>query len=214
MPFTLKFMREKDFQILYGYTKIGDNSAINLLGVLAGMVYGKEEDRGFKDLVDSDSFFDFKKYDKDFGQLPETIIARAKKAGCVTMWNDEIANSGYGLYHYYEFKGFHEPIADYYFRPFYEYQYQKLAANSACNHGKNIIPKWIGLWEEFSTKYSNHCHFSFNFFTGLTHASSNNLELYDIPVSDALARMESTGVLDNTFLLIMGDHGQRIVKYF
>uniref|UniRef100_A0AC34GRS5 Uncharacterized protein n=1 Tax=Panagrolaimus sp. ES5 TaxID=591445 RepID=A0AC34GRS5_9BILA len=202
--------KKVNFQILYGYTKIGDNSAINLLGVLAGLVYGKEDDRGFKDLVEADSFFDLKKYDKDFGQHPETIISRAKEAGCMTMWNDEIANSGYGLYHYYDFKGFHEPIADYYYRPFYEYQYQKLAANSACDHGENIIPKWIGLWEEFSTKYSNHCHFSFNFFTGLTHASSNNLELYDIPVSDALVRMESTGVMENTFFLIMGDHGQRI----
>uniref|UniRef100_A0AC35F2V5 Uncharacterized protein n=1 Tax=Panagrolaimus sp. PS1159 TaxID=55785 RepID=A0AC35F2V5_9BILA len=163
MPLTLKFMKEKDFQILYGYTKIGDNSAINLLGILAGMVYAKDG-RGFKDLVEKDSDFDFIKFNKDFGQLPDTIISKAN--------------------------------------------------GSACNSGQNIIPKWINLWEQFETKYSNHCHFSFNFFTGLTHASANNLELYDIPVSDALARMEFKGILDNTFLLIMGDHGQRIASSY
>uniref|UniRef100_A0A915CY41 Uncharacterized protein n=1 Tax=Ditylenchus dipsaci TaxID=166011 RepID=A0A915CY41_9BILA len=43
MPLTLKFMEENDFQVFQGYTKIGDNSAINLLALLAGMIYEPEE---------------------------------------------------------------------------------------------------------------------------------------------------------------------------
>ena len=32
------------------------------------------------------------------------------------MWNDEIGLKAFGAFHYYGFDGFHQPIADYYFR--------------------------------------------------------------------------------------------------
>jgi membrane-anchored protein YejM (alkaline phosphatase superfamily) len=64
----------------------------------------------------------------------------------------------------------------------------------------------------FSTMYRQKCHFSFNHLSYFTHENGNNLELYDILVSDALGRMKSAGVFDNTILLIAGDHGQRLVS--
>ncbi|KAE9554265.1 hypothetical protein FO519_002499 [Halicephalobus sp. NKZ332] len=209
MPLTLRWMRERDFQILQGYTKIGDNSAVNLLSILSGLIYGKTP-RGFDGLVEDDGVIDLEAIETDFSHLNSSLIAKAKAAGYVTLWNDEIANPAYGLYHYYDFHGFDHPIADYYYRPYYQYIYKNLKASSGCRNGKPILPKWLEIWEQFSIKYSEKCHFAFNFLTGLTHASANNLELYDVPVSDALGRMESAGVLENTFFVIMGDHGQRI----
>lgn len=38
------------------------------------------------------------------------------------------------------------------------------------------------------------------------------MELYDQPLVEALQRMKNAGVFDNTVLLILGDHGQRIVS--
>ena len=58
--------------------QIGDNSAINLLAVLSGLVYAKDK-RGFENLLDDDGVFDFKKYDKDFTKYSDSIIARAKR---------------------------------------------------------------------------------------------------------------------------------------
>lgn len=46
--------------------------------------------------------------------------------------------------------------------------------------------------------------------TGLTHASASNVELYDQDLAASLNRMEQDGVFDHSFVLIMGDHGQRI----
>ncbi|KAH7694213.1 Protein F07C3.3, partial [Aphelenchoides avenae] len=66
------------------------------------------------------------------------------------------------------------------------------------------------MWERFSMKFTNKSHFAFNFFTGLTHASANNVELFDAPLADTLDRLNRSGLFDNTFVIIMGDHGQRI----
>uniref|UniRef100_A0A7E4VN39 Sulfatase domain-containing protein n=1 Tax=Panagrellus redivivus TaxID=6233 RepID=A0A7E4VN39_PANRE len=188
MPFTLKFMRDHEFQILYGYTKVGDNSAINWLPILAGMVYDYES-RGFKNIISKDINFDYKKLGSLLA-INKTIFDRAKDYGWPTLWNDEIANPGYGLFHYYGWRGFRRPPADYYFRSYYTYIYKNLGASSGCSNDS--------------------CQLSMNFYAGLTHGSASNLELYDIPVSDALQRMKTAGVLENTVLVIMGDHGQRI----
>ena len=81
-----------------------------------------------------------------------------------------------------------------------------------CRHGKSIIPKWLEIWEKFSIKFAKKRHFSFTFLSGLTHVATNNLQLYDIPLLDSLVYMEKGGVLENTVLVIMGDHGNRIVS--
>ncbi|KAI6174816.1 hypothetical protein M3Y97_00963500 [Aphelenchoides bicaudatus] len=83
-------------------------------------------------------------------------------------------------------------------------------AQLACVNGEFLIPKWVNT---FSTMYKEKCHFSFNHFSFFTHANGNNLELYDMHVSDALQRMKQAGVFDNTVLIVMGDHGQRIVSF-
>lgn len=71
--------------------------------------------------------------------------------------------------------------------------------------------EWLFI-SRFSTKHANECHFSFNFLTTLTHASSSNLELFDMPISEALERMKYRNAMSNTVFVIMGDHGQRIVR--
>jgi hypothetical protein len=45
----------------------------------------------------------------------------ARDKQCLTMLNDDIGISHYGMFHYFTFKGFHRPPTDFYFRPFYEF---------------------------------------------------------------------------------------------
>ena len=77
-----------------------------------------------------------------------------------------------------------------------------------------MLTRWLQLWEQFETKYSNKLHFAFNFLSGLTHIAANNLQLYDIPLSEALFRMKHTGVFDNTVMINTGDHGNRMASFF
>ncbi|KAI6236218.1 hypothetical protein M3Y95_00134200 [Aphelenchoides besseyi] len=209
MPLTMKFMRKKDFKFLAGHTKVGDNSAINLLPLLSGKVYDTSK-RGMVDLVRDDMVITKKMLSEDFWKYSDMLIQIARDAGCATLWNDDIASVGFGLFNYYAFPGFVNPPADFYYRPYYMHLYSKLRASSSCVNGEFVVPRYIQIWERFARRFAKECHFSFNFMTGLTHASSSNLELYDQDLSASLDRMDRDGVLDNSFVFIMGDHGQRI----
>lgn len=72
----------------------------------------------------------------------------------------------------------------------------------------------LHIWERFAIKYARKCHFGFSFLTALTHDNSNNLELLDQNIYDGLSRIKSKGVFDNTVMIVMGDHGQRMVSFF
>ncbi|KAI1696804.1 hypothetical protein DdX_18854 [Ditylenchus destructor] len=212
MPLTLDFMRQNGFEILHGYTKVGDNSAINLLPILAGMIYEAEE-RGFHSLYPENMVLHsaiLRNSSDDFWQHVRSVIQIAKENGYVTMWNDDIATSGFGLFHYKAFKGFTQPPTDFYYRPYYEYIYQNLEAHTGCVNGQFVAPRYIDIWERFVTKHINATYFAFNFLTGLTHSSANNIELYDDSLSESLARLKNSGAFENSVVLIMGDHGQRI----
>ncbi|KAI6239604.1 hypothetical protein M3Y99_00550800 [Aphelenchoides fujianensis] len=147
---------------------------------------------------------------EDFWKYADMLIQIARDQGCATLWNDDIASVGFGLFNYYAFPGFRFPPADYYYRPYYMYLYSKLKAGTSCVNGEFVVPRYIQIWERFARRFAKECHFSFNFMTGLTHASASNLELYDQHLSETLERLQRDGVFDNSFVFIMGDHGQRI----
>lgn len=48
-------MHQNDFQIMRGYTKVGDNSAINSMALLAGRVF-EAKYRALDTIVDEDQF--------------------------------------------------------------------------------------------------------------------------------------------------------------
>ncbi|KAI6186312.1 hypothetical protein M3Y98_00119500 [Aphelenchoides besseyi] len=209
MPRTLQFMRQNEFQILRGYTKSGDNSAINTLALLAGMGF-ETKYRGLDSFLKPGQFLNENQTRDDILKYVDMVFNRMKRDGCATLWNDDIGKAEGGLFSYQAFNGFRRPPADHYFRPYYTYLYRNLNAQSVCVNGEFVIPKWLNLWERFSTMHADRCHFSFNHISFFTHANGNNLELYDWPLLDALTRMKTAGVLNNTVLLISGDHGQRI----
>ncbi|KAI6238822.1 hypothetical protein M3Y99_00639000 [Aphelenchoides fujianensis] len=111
------------------------------------------------------------------------------------MWNDDIAEAGGGLFHAAP--------------PFYEYLYTYQNAERMCANGEFLTPRFLHIWERFSTKYADKCHLSFNSITALTRKNPNHLELLDQPLADALDRLDDAGALEHTMLVIMGDSGQK-----
>ncbi|KAI6238905.1 hypothetical protein M3Y99_00648300 [Aphelenchoides fujianensis] len=126
------------------------------------------------------------------------------------MFNDDIMIPQLGFMNAFQFKGFREPPADYFFRPYYEYLYQRQAARPGCVNGRLIARRMLEIWERFSTTYSRECHFGFTFLTAGTHENPNGVELLDGHLHDALVRLRYRGALEHTAFLLLGDHGQRI----
>ena len=63
--------------------------------------------------------------------------------------------------------------------------------------------------KEFITTYSKVPHFAFNFAVDLTHEDFNALSLEDVHVLQTLKELKDNGFLDNSILILMGDHGAR-----
>ncbi|KAI6202189.1 hypothetical protein M3Y96_00922100 [Aphelenchoides besseyi] len=214
-PQTLRFMKEQGFQILHGFNKVADNSAVNLLPLLAGKTFSTKF-HGNRHLVDESMILSQGMADVDFEHYSKNIIELMKHRGCATQWNDDIMVSGFGLFNYNIFKGFWKPLTDYYYRPYYEYMYRDnekfrtLNEREICVNGELMSRRMLQIWERFSTRYAKHCHFSFNFLTHITHDTGNTLELIDQSIYDTLIRMKHRGVFDNTIMILMGDHGNRI----
>lgn len=123
VPLRWEFLRREGFHTLHGHVKVGDNSAINLLPLMAGRVFQARK-RGFTEEMLGPygvGDMDLASTDADFWPaLNDSIFHLAKQLGYRTLWNDDIATSGFGLFHYNNFKGFRHPPADHYYRPFYD----------------------------------------------------------------------------------------------
>ncbi|CAJ0603349.1 unnamed protein product [Cylicocyclus nassatus] len=213
MPRTVEMMHKLGYEILYGYTKVGDNSMVNLEPILAGdipeaLAEKKHDDSG--DINKNWILPTTKKLDPT--PLPFLWKIMKEKYGCRTMFNDDIAVAGRGIFHYppQEFQfGFTTPPADHYYRPYYLALYQNWTY-SVCKDGGQIQQEFVDLWRRFANRYKSICHFGFTFITTLTHEAGLLIETMDEFVKSSLEDLFVNGALDNSVSVIMGDHGNRI----
>ncbi|CAD5220476.1 unnamed protein product [Bursaphelenchus okinawaensis] len=210
MPESVEFMKRYNFTVLYGHNKVGDNSAINLVPLHAGRVFHADV-RGLDDRIRPEMEIPKSELKKNYWDNSDFLIQKMKDLGCATLWNDDIGNKNYGLLNYYQFNGFYKPPANYYYRPFYSYIYENFKYAHTCVAHDFLGQRYIEIWEKFAAKFQKNCHFGFNFFTALTHSKTSHLELYDHHFANSLKRLaESTDLFENSFLFVMGDHGQRM----
>ncbi|KAI6219447.1 hypothetical protein M3Y95_01112100 [Aphelenchoides besseyi] len=208
-PLTLKFLKEQGFLILNGYNKVNDNSEVNLTPLLAGKTHYVER-FGNRYVLRPDMELTARQIKFDFWENADMLVKLMKERGCATLFNDDVYDPRLGMYSHGPLKGFRTAPADYYFRPYYLFLYKKHRPDGMCVNGKLNQPRFLNIWERFATKFARHCHFGFSFLTGLTHDDSNRLGVIDETLHNSLIRLKHNGGFDNTVMILMGDHGQRV----
>ncbi|CAD6197090.1 unnamed protein product [Caenorhabditis auriculariae] len=214
MPLSTKIMEDLGFVTMNAYNKVGDNSAVNLIPILAGPLkearkqplFDSSGDVNVARIMPFDASIDPSDVDWIWKQM----------SGCATMLNDDIMNIGRGLFHYpprYFKQGFREPPVDHYYRPYYVNLYKEMNNHwKMCHDGRFLSEEFLDAWFRFEKRFSNACHFGFTFIASATHDNPNDLQLLDEQLSDRLTRLKELGAFERTAFIIMGDHGQRVSK--
>ncbi|XP_033725509.1 uncharacterized protein LOC117315431 [Pecten maximus] len=188
MDFTRNFLRKKMAAVeLKGYNKLGKNTFPNIIPMMLGIPV--------QEMNDSLMFYDNYPFIwKDF-----------KKAGYVTLMGQD--GTSMAVYHYLR-KGFRQAPVDYYMRP-YILGMERTNSDGLCSGNKLILQGIFDKLADFITTYHDVPKFTFTFINDPTHSSPNGLGIVDLPLKRTLSDLHTRGLLNNTLLLIFGDHGSR-----
>ncbi|XP_074658226.1 uncharacterized protein LOC141911152 [Tubulanus polymorphus] len=199
LPLTYEYLvKELGSIVLEGYNIVGDGTPQALLPILTGKTEPElpEARRGRSGAKPVDGH--------------PWIWKDLQKLGYVTQHGEDMPNINTFTY---RMLGFQEPPTDHYMRPFYLKmdRYKKQRPNCFGSQVRlNLMLKYMrDLYEAYPP---NRPKFSFLFNNECSHDDNDPLSGADQLVLDWLKSMHRGGHLDNTFLVIMSDHGARFTK--
>ena len=111
------------------------------------------------------------------------------------------------------FNGFEEIPTDHYMRPFYQAVLDSSLQDVSpkfCLGSRPAHAYMLDYLADFFKKYPEHIpKFVFAFLSDLSHNDNNPVEYLDDDMVKFLTRLEQSNYLNNTLLIVMGDHGAR-----
>jgi len=181
--------------VLEGYNIVGDGTPQALFPILVGKseLELPELRRGFTGA-------------KPLDDLP-WIWKQYQEAGYATQWAEDGAE--YGTFQY-RMLGFKQPPVHHYMRPFYIYAEEQYSQHQPFCLGDTTRHMNMLNWgKQFYQVYAQRPRFSFLFHSELSHDKINLLQLVDDDLLAFLQGLQTDGLLDNTMLILMSDHGVR-----
>lgn len=147
--------------------------------------------------------------DSEYVDIYPMIWNNFKEKGYVTMFaEDEPSISAFNL----RLNGFKESPTDHYMRPFWLALWDselRERSNKFCTGATPHHRFLLEYLKDFYVKYPNVPKFSLTFLAELTHWDNNPGEYLDVDFVNTLEMFSKLGFLDNTLLIVMGDHGAR-----
>lgn len=200
LPRTYHFLTNVlDAVVFTGMTKTGDNTFPNMMALLSGINVHKWNSKTNTFSVEKPVYFD---------DIP-LVWDSFKDSGYVTMYNED--SPSLTVFNF-RASGFKDPPTDYYVRPFW------LAMNSINNFKSRDTrcygntPKHMYLLdyiEQFAARMKYHRYFAFTFLTLLSHDDLNEVQVADSDFEKIFLKMQQGGQLNNTIVIVLGDHGNR-----
>jgi hypothetical protein len=135
------------------------------------------------------------------------IWTKFREAGYVTAFGED--------YHHlpdtFSYYGFKVPPTNHYMRPFF-LTGEKLIGNHICAHTQPSANIILDYALDFATTYKNGKFFGLFWINSYSHNKYKTPVLFDEKMLEFLEKLEHSGVLNNTFIVILSDHGIRYGK--
>ncbi|XP_063930687.1 uncharacterized protein LOC135142839 [Zophobas morio] len=197
MPQTYAFLAKNNFIEMKGYTKIADNTYENLVSLLTGLRLNEIPQ---------------KCQDQKIGGLDRCpmIWKNFSSNGYITAFvEDAIRISTFN----YNKMGFSEPPTDYYFKPYMEAAealgvriYHKLPY---CAGPGTSAERVLNLARDFVTTFKNQSTFGIFWMSSFSHNYLRVPYSMDKKVKEFFADLKKEGILNNTMVIVLSDHGIR-----
>lgn len=183
---------------MFGYNKVEDNTYPNLIPALSGL---DEDELASSCLPYKNSTFDKCHF----------IWNMYKQNGYRTLFAEDMA--GLGLFNYLR-NGFKNQPTDYNIRPAIIEMENHIAAQKKgnahlCLGGRRPVDIILDYATKFIYSIGTIPYFSFFWTTSYTHDFLNSPQLIDDSFATFLSNLSDTNALNNTFLILMSDHGIR-----
>ncbi|KAM7312837.1 uncharacterized protein ISCGN_009741 [Ixodes scapularis] len=179
---------------LFGYNKLGDNSFPNQVPLITGM-NGTE----VLNLV-SDKFSD----------KLDLIWKRYAERGYRTMFVEETPD--FGLFNHH-MNGFHKAPADYYFRPLLQaIDHSSIKAKFGglpCLGPRMQFEILLDYLAQFTIAMKGRQFFSYTWISEISHDDLNYAGYANLPFLKLFQKLNASGVLNNTAVIFLSDHGIR-----
>ncbi|XP_072176417.1 uncharacterized protein [Diadema setosum] len=127
-----------------------------------------------------------------------------EKAGYVTMFAED--RPELSLFNY-RLSGFKEQPTDYYMRTFW--REMEAYKSGYCLGPDPVHVVMLRYLQDFMTSYPDNLKFGFSFLTDPTHDDLNILSVMDQDLLSFMQSAKESGALNQTILVIFGDHGSR-----
>ena len=200
MPKTYEYLEKHNWIGYTGYNKMDDNTFPNLMAILTGMNTSRSYDVCQPNVL---------------GKLNECSILwyDYKKLGYVTAYaEDEAKLSTFNFLK----KGFKDDPTDHYYRDysvaFGKMKLKVLEQMDYCSGPEMSGERIFDVARDFVNTYENHSSFSLFWMNSFSHNDLNSPTRLNHKVVQFLDDITTCGVLENTIVIFLSDHGMRFGK--
>ncbi|KAJ8938491.1 hypothetical protein NQ318_020807 [Aromia moschata] len=197
LPNSHKYVEENGWVNLKGYNKMDDNTFPNLMAILTGF---------------NQSYAYNVCNPREVGRLDKCPMLwyDFRKLGYITGYaEDEASINTFN----YKKKGFRDPPTDYYFRP-YVLASEKLKKVSKdgmtyCTGPETAGERIMNVAKDFAITFKEYPNFGFFWMNSFSHNKLNSPTGMDNKIRSFLADLDNSGVLENSIVIFLSDHGMR-----
>ncbi|XP_015185478.1 PREDICTED: uncharacterized protein LOC107071205 isoform X1 [Polistes dominula] len=198
MPMTEKYLRETGWINLKGYNKMGDNTFPNLMAILTG----QNQEQAYSRCKPSEAY--------KLDHCP-FLWYNFRNAGYVTAYGED--ETALNTFNYLKV-GFVQPPTDYYLRPYMLASEKLLKSKNRfnlkyCTGPETSFDRIFNYAMDFAETFLNVPYFGFFWTNSISHENVNEPSSMDSQIYQRLHKLQKEGVLNDTMIVFLSDHGMR-----